>query len=263
MSPKTQTSPTSLPSGNPLPDRIRTFDVSYKIIQPEHFASLGIDPQDVPVGTFVAEDHPPFLASRFGGNAYGLGIVEQMDKLDSSEIDFLESLNFNDPVSLKKNYRRINSIYRKLGLLMRFSRRGKRYFLIPINWVSHSLEDIKDKVDEIEGILVKQVYQRKKEKLNIGLLTASNDLIVHEITGRMPTQRFVIIDSVDKLHNGVDPLDLVVIPKDIEDLLLSMGIVGLSGSTLTQDVFTTYGTYVAGKIYDLLGSGSCICICIF
>jgi hypothetical protein len=260
MSPKTQTSPTSLPSGKPLPDRIRTFDVSYKIIQPEDFAALGIDPQDVPVGTFVAEDHPPFLASRFGGNAYGLGIVEQMDKLDSTEIDFLESLNFNDPVSLKKNYRRINSIYRKLGLLMRFSRRGKRYFLIPINWVSHSLEDIKDKVDEIERILVKQVYRRKKEKLIVGLLIASNDLIVHEITGRMPTQRFAIIDSVDKLRNGVGPLDLVVIPKDIEDLLLSMGIEGLSGSTLTQDVFTTYGTYVAGKIYDLLGSGCELCV---
>jgi len=81
MSSKSETHTTSLPSGLPLPDRIRTVDISYQIVRPEEFASLGIDPQDVPVGTFVAKDHPPFLASRFGGNAYGMGIVEQRDKL--------------------------------------------------------------------------------------------------------------------------------------------------------------------------------------
>ncbi len=260
MSSKTKAPTSSLPSGQPLPDRIRTFDISYQIVRPEEFASLGIDPQDVPMGTFVAQDHPPFLASRFGGNAYGLGIVEQRDKLGASELDFLESLDFNDPGTLKSNYRRINSIYRKLGLLMRFSRQGKRYFLIPINWVSHSLEDIKDKVDEIERVLVKQVYQRKKEKLNVGLLTASNDLIVHEITSRMPAQRFVILDSVDKLREATGPFDLIVIPKDMDDLLLSMGIKGLVGSTLTQEAFTRYGTYVAGKIYDLLGPDCELCV---
>jgi hypothetical protein len=260
MSPKRKAQASKTPAGLPLPDRIRTSDISYQIIRPEEFTSLGIDPQDVPVGTFVAEDHPPFLASRFGGNAYGLGIVEHRDKLGVSELEFLESLDFSDPEIPKKNYRRINSIYRKLGLLMRFSRHGKRYFLIPINWVSHSLEDIKDKVDEIERVLIKQGSQQKKEKLNVGLLTAPNDLIVHEITGRMPTQRFVIIDSVDKLRQTSGPFDLVVIPKDIDDLLLSLSIKSLAGSTLTQETFTTYGTYVAGKIYDLLGSAGELCI---
>ncbi|MBT8407944.1 MAG: hypothetical protein KJP05_10840, partial [Deltaproteobacteria bacterium] len=117
---------------------MHTFDISYRIVRPENFDSLGIDSQDIPLGTFVAEDHPPFLASRFGGNAYGLGIVEQRDILGVGERDFLESFDLSDPEILKKNYHRINSIYRKLGLLMRFSRHGKRYFLIPINWVSHS-----------------------------------------------------------------------------------------------------------------------------
>jgi hypothetical protein len=68
---------------------MHTFDISYRIVRPEDFGSLGIDPQDIPVGTYVAEDHPPFLASRFGGNAYGLGIVEQLDKLGVGELDFL------------------------------------------------------------------------------------------------------------------------------------------------------------------------------
>ena len=144
MSPKSKGSTSSKPAGPPLPDRIRTVDISYRVVRPEEFASLGIDPRDVPVGTFVAEDHPPFLASRFGGNAYGLGVVETLDKLAASELDFLEGLEFSDSEVLRKNYRRINSIYRNLGLLMRFSRLGKRYFLIPINWVSNSLEDIKD-----------------------------------------------------------------------------------------------------------------------
>jgi hypothetical protein len=239
---------------------MRTVDISYQIVRPEEFASLGIDPQDVPVGTFVAKDHPPFLASRFGGNAYGMGIVEHRDKLGGSDLDFLEGLDFSDSATLRRNYRRLNSIYRKLGLLMRFSREGKRYFLIPINWVSHSLADIKDKVDEIEGVLIKQVYQQKKERLNVGLLAAPNELVLHEITGRMPTQKFVVIDSIDKLREVSGPFDLVVIPKDMDDLLLSMGIKGLVGPSLSQETFTTYGTYVAGKIYDLLGKGCELCV---
>jgi len=260
MSSKSKSPNSRAPYGLPLPDRIRTSDISYQIIRPEEFTTLGIDPQDVPVGTFVAEDHPPFLASRFGGNAYGLGLVEHRDKLDTSELEFLENSHLSDPKNLKKNYRRINTIYRKLGLLIRFSKHGKRYFLIPINWLSHSLEDIKDKVDEIERVLVKQVYKQQKERLNVGLLTASNNLIVHEITGRMPTQRFVTIDSVDKLRQASGPFDLIVVPKDMDDLLLSLSIKSLAGSTLTQKSFTTYGTYVAGKIYDLLGSGGELCV---
>ncbi len=260
MSPKSEIPTSSLPAGLPLPDRVQTFDISYRIVRPEDFGSLGIDPQDIPVGTYVAEDHPPFLASRFGGNAYGLGIVEQRDKLGVGELDFLESFDLSNPEILKKNYRRINSIYRKLGLLMRFSRHGKRYFLIPINWVSHSLEDIKDKVDEIERVLLEQAHRHKKEKLNVVLLTAPNTLIVHEITGRMAAQKFVIIDSVEKLREASGPFDLIVIPQDMDDLLLSLSIQGLTGSRLTQETFTTYGTYVAGKIYDLLDADCELCI---
>ena len=260
MSPKSETSSSSLPAAPPLPDRIHTFDISYRIVRPENFDSLGIDPQDIPVGTFVAEDHPPFLASRYGGNAYGLGIMELQDKLGVGELDFLESVDLGDPKILRKNYRRINSIYRKLGLLMRFSRHGKRYFLIPINWLSHSLEDIKDKVDEIERVLLEQAHRRKKEKLNVVLLTAPNDLIVHEITGRMAAQEFVIIDSVEMLREASGPFDLIVIPQDMDDLLLSLSIQGLTGPRLTQKTFITHGTYVAGKIYDLLEDDCELCI---
>ncbi|UCG13998.1 MAG: hypothetical protein JSU72_05875, partial [Deltaproteobacteria bacterium] len=253
MNPDSEARTTRIPRVLPLPDRIRTLDISYQVIHPEEFTFLGIDARDVPVGTFVAEDHPPFLASRFGGNAYGFGIVEHRDKLSSVELEFLEGLDFANPETLREHHRRINGIYRKLGLLMRFSRRGRRYFLIPINWVSHSLEDIKDKVDDIERVLFQKIYQRKKDKLTVGLLTAPNDLLVHEITGRMPTQRFVIIDSIDKLRQAGGPFDLMVIPKDVDDFLLSLGFQSPAGPSLTQETFTSYGTYVAAKIYDLLG----------
>ena len=253
MHPQSDTRSPGTPHVLPLSDRIRSFDISYKLISPDQFGPLGIDPQDVPVGTFVAEDHPPFLASRFGGNAYGLGIVEHRDKLEPSELEFLEKLDFSNPKTLEKHYRDINSIYRKLGLLMRFSLHGKRYFLIPINWVSHSLEHISDKVDEIERVIVEQIHRRKKERLNVCLFTAANDLIVHEITGRMPTQRFLVVDTVDKLREAGGPFDLIVVPKDIDDLLLSFGIESLIDSTLTQKSFTIHGTYIAGKMYDLLG----------
>jgi hypothetical protein len=255
---KVQTSSTQ--RSLPLPDRIRTSDISYRFVPPDEFGSRDIDPQDVPVGTFVAEDHPPFLASRFGGNAYGFGIVEHRDKLAPGEIDFLEQVDFGDPENLKKHFRRINSIYRKLGLLIRFSGQGKRYFLIPINWVSHSLEDVRDKVDEIERVLIKQIHARKKEKLTVGLLTAPNDLTVHEIAGRMPTQRYVIIDSIQKIGETRGPIDLMVIPKDIGELLISLDIPGLGGRTLSQQSFTTYGTYLAGKIYDILGPGALLVV---
>jgi hypothetical protein len=250
----------SIPRSLPLPDRIQTYDISYRFIRPEEFAARGIDPQDVPVGTFVAEDHPPFLASRFGGNAYGFGIVEHRDKLVPAEIDFLEQVDFSDTQNLKKHFRRINSIYRKLGLLIRFSNQGKRYFLIPINWVSHSLEDIRDKVDEIGRVPIKHIYGRKKEKFSVGLLTAPNDLIVHEITGRMPSHRYLIIDSMQKLRESRGPLDLMVVPKDIGELLLSLDIPALAGRTLSQESYVTYGTYVAGKIHDILAPGGLLLV---
>jgi hypothetical protein len=260
MDPEIKGQTASIPRRLPLPDRIQTYDISYRFIRPEEFASRGIDPRDVPVGTFVAEDHPPFLASRFGGNAYGFGIVEHRDKLAPAEIDFLEQMDFSDIRNLKKHFRRINSIYRKLGLLIRFSSQGKRYFLIPINWVSHSLEDIRDKVDEIGRVPIKHIYARKKEKLSVGLLTAPNDLIVHEITGRMPSHRYVIIDSIQKLWETRGPLDLMVVPKDIGELLLSLDIPALAGRTLSQESYVTYGTYVAGRIHDILAPGALLLV---
>ena len=48
----------------------------FGFIKVEEFTDLGIDPEDIPPGTFAARKHPPQLPSRFGGNAYGFGFFE-------------------------------------------------------------------------------------------------------------------------------------------------------------------------------------------
>ncbi|MBW1982138.1 MAG: hypothetical protein JRJ12_13055 [Deltaproteobacteria bacterium] len=235
-----------------LPSGIRSSLTSYQFIAPRDYDSLGIDARDVPVGTFVARDHPPFLASRFGGNAYGFGIVEHGEKLSTSELEFLEKVDFRNAAALRHHYKKINSIYRKLGLLIRLSSKGEQYFLIPINWVSHSLEDIRDTVDEIERVLNEEISASMREHLTIGLLAPSRDLLVHEITARMSARKILILDSLKKLRQGKKLCDVVIVPKDLNDLLISLNIKRLDGGPLPKQNTTKYGTYIAGKIYDLL-----------
>ena len=61
-----------------MPYHAESAEAQFRPIKPEQYVHLGIDPQDIPNGTFAAQDHPTFLHSRFGGNAYGLGLIEVM-----------------------------------------------------------------------------------------------------------------------------------------------------------------------------------------
>lgn len=223
----------------------------FRLIKPEDYAEAGIDPQDVPIGTFAAEDHPSFLPSRFGGNAYGLGLIEQ-SILNRADTDFLESLDFQDKDMLRKNARRLNAIYQKLGLLIRFSRAGKRYFLIPINLVAHSLQEIKTKADEIEELIIQHIFETRTDRLDIGLLTAGQDLIVHELRARLSTHRIFIFESIEKLRSWRLPLDIVILPKDPFEYLLEQQLPNASKRPMTRKRLSYYAMYLAGKIYDLL-----------
>lgn len=133
----------------------------FRLINPEDYPAFGINPEDVPMGTFASEDHPSFLPSRFGGNAYGLGLIEQ-SVLTAADTEFLEKLDFRDTQEISRNLKRLNAIYQKLGLLIRFSRTGKRYFLIPINLVAHSLQEIKTKADEIEELIIRHIWETRR-----------------------------------------------------------------------------------------------------
>lgn len=229
-------------------DHHETF---FRFIEPEDYSRLGIDPQDVPMGTFLAEDHPTFLPSRFGGNAYGLGLIEQsvLNKLDT---DFLESIDLQDTAEIGRNARRLNTIYQKLGLLIRFSSTGKCYFLIPINLVAHSLHEIKTKVDEIEELIIQHIFETRIDRLDIGLLTAGQDLVVHELTARLSSHRIFLFDSIEKVRSWRMPLDIVILPKDPFEYLLEQQLPKTSNRSVNRQQLFNYAMYLAGKIYDML-----------
>ncbi len=229
-------------------------DTFFRLINPEDYYQYGINPRDVPMGTFAAEDHPGFLPSRFGGNAYGLGLIEQA-VLNAADMDFLESLDFQDTQGLGDHAGKLNAIYQKLGLLIRFSLTGKPYFLIPINLVAHSLQEIKNKADEIEELIVRHVFETRTDRLDIGLLTSSHDLIVHELTARLSSQRIFLFESLEKLRSWRTPLDIVILPKDPFEYLLEQKLPRTSRRGMNRRRLMDYAMYLLGKVYDLIDEG--------
>jgi hypothetical protein len=223
----------------------------FRLISPEDYPHFGIDAQDVPMGTFASEDHPSYLPSRFGGNAYGLGLIEQ-SVLTDADTDFLESIDFEDPSEIARHARSLNAIYQKLGLLIRFSTSGKRYFLIPINLVAHSLREINGKADEIEEQIIRHIWETRSEQLEIGLFTTDRDLIVHELAARLSSHRIVLFDSLEKLSSWRIPLDIVIIPNDVFEYLLGQKLPRVSKRSLSRRRLLQYAMYLAGKIFDLL-----------
>ena len=240
----------SLPSTRP-----QDFEsLSYRFIEPDEYQSLGINSDDVPMGTFAAMDHPPFLPSRVGGNAYGFGFIEK-SYLNEEDIKFLESIQEDDPRVLSKHARRINEIYKKLGLLIRVSYKGFRFYLIPINLITHSLQDVKCKADEIERIIIKHVFKKNKERLDIGILTYENDLIVHELVGRMPTMKFTTFDNLKKLGKYPGSFDLIILPKSMYEFLFNIIPEITPENIEKKDQLFRYACYLSGKIYDMLEPG--------
>lgn len=226
-------------------------ETSFRLIQPEDYDHYGIDPQDVPMGTFASEDHPSFLPSRFGGNAYGLGLMEQSN-LSGADTEFLEDFDFQNVQEVGRNARRLNAIYQKLGLLIRFSHNGKRYFLIPINLVAHSLQEIKTKADEIEELIIQHIFDTRSERLDVGLLTSSHDLLVHELAARLSSHRIFLFETIEKLRSWRLPLDVVVLPKDPYEYLLEQQLPRTIRRPMSGKRLFSYAMYLAGKIYDLL-----------
>lgn len=221
------------------------------MINPEDYPAFGINPEDVPMGTFASEDHPSFLPSRFGGNAYGLGLIEQ-SVLTAADTEFLEKLDFRDTQEISRNLKRLNAIYQKLGLLIRFSRTGKRYFLIPINLVAHSLQEIKTKADEIEELIIRHIWETRTERLDIGLLTRGEDLMVHELTARLSSHRIFLFESLEKLRSWRVPLDILLLPKDIFEYLLEQPLPRKSKKPLSRHRLYQYAMYLAGKLHDVI-----------
>lgn len=224
----------------------------FGIIRSEEFEELGIDPEDIPPGTYAARKHPPQLPSRFGGNAYGFGFFEIYDHLDPKGIKLLQSIKFDNPEQISRHYKQINQIYKQIDLLIRFSRRGHAYYLIPVHLISTSVSNIKNKANEISKIIK---YHRKKylkEDQKIGLMTYAGDPIISDLSIRFKEHAFVIIDSIEKLRSISMPLDLIILARDLYRILFMEKFISQSKEGLSKKQLEKYALYMLGKIYKAL-----------
>ncbi len=224
----------------------------FKRIKPQEFEALGISPSDIPPGTFAAQKHPSHFPSRFGGNAYGFGLFEAHNRLTPKEMDLIQSISFDSPEEIRRNHRKINRIYKNIGLLIRFTDQGRPYYLIPHHLVLSSLATLKSKADEISGVINLHRVKHLKESQHIGLLTRSDDLLINELSVRFKEHQFVVIDTIHKLRQFTDALDLIILPTDIQDIILTEEFFPRPTRKLTKKQLENYAIYVFGKVYRIL-----------
>ncbi len=224
----------------------------FKRIKPQEFEALGINPSDIPPGTFAAQKHPSYFPSRFGGNAYGFGLFEAHNRLSPKEMDLIQSISLESPEEIKRNYKKINRIYKNIGLLIRFTDQGQPYYLIPHHLVLSSLATLKSKADEISRIINIYRVRHLKESQHIGLLTRNDDLLINELSIRFKEHQFVLIDTIHKLRQFTDPFDLVILPADIQDIIFTEKFIPCPTEKLTREQLEHYAVYVFGKVHRIL-----------
>ncbi|MFH1059876.1 MAG: hypothetical protein V1797_14525 [Pseudomonadota bacterium] len=235
-----------------MPPEVRRFSGLYRFIAPERFAELGIDPEDVPLGTFPAEDHPPFLPDRFGGNAYGLGLFEQA-VLTEDEARLLDSLELTKPAQVAEHHGALNDVLKRLGLLVRYSALGRPFYLIPRQFVAHFLVEVRAKADLIAHFLGELMARRLRETMRVALVSSDSELLLPELQGRLPHLDLVVIDNLEALTaRRKSPFAAVVMVGDPRNFALRQ----LSRAGLEQPRDRArreaYGYFMAGRFYDLL-----------
>jgi hypothetical protein len=224
----------------------------FGFIQPEDYVSLGIDPSDIPPGTWPARKHPSKLMSRFGGNAYGFGFFEVYDRLSPRDIKLLQSITPENPEHAGKYYREINRVYTNIGLLIRYSRSGVPYYLIPFSLGVASLSSIKNKADEIGKIVN---FHRKKylqESHRIGLVTQAEDLLVNELSLRFKEHEIVLLDSFEKLSGARIPFDLVILARDVYEIVFMERFSARARRVVSKKDLEKYAHYILKKTCDIL-----------
>ncbi len=224
----------------------------FGIIRPNEYSLLGIDPADIPPGTVAAHRHPPLLSSRFGGNAYGFGFVEIYSRLSKADQNIINTIDFSQVDDLKLHYRDINTVYKRIGLLIRFSSLGKPYYLIPSHTLATSLTNIKSKADEISKIIRGHRKKFLQESHSIGILTHIGDPIVDDLALRFKDHEFIVIDSLEKLRDIRKTLDIVVITRDLYRTVKLEISASQSVASPTKAQQDNYIIYTLDKIYKIL-----------
>ncbi|MDR1397184.1 MAG: hypothetical protein LBJ14_05580, partial [Desulfarculales bacterium] len=240
-----------------LPPELKRLASVYGFINPAHFQELGIDPEDVPLGSFPAHSHPSFIPDRFGGNAYGLGVYES-SLLNDQEAELLETLDLGDCSKVKNHYRHLNTILKRLGLLIRFTSLGSPFYLIPRQYVIHFSTEIQAKVDwialELKGILT-------QEHPRVGLCGNYTDLLLGELQARLPAFDFHCLLSLDDFRSQEQLSQAVIFldpPYRLE--FLTRTLPGLSSAH--TEIRDDAAVFMAGLTGDILSAdGKIFIVC--
>lgn len=244
-----------------LPASVKKFTGLYRFISPDNYRHWGIDPEDVPMGAIAAENHPPFLPDRFGGNAYGLGIYEQ-NLLSNEEMDLIESVDITTPAQVSKHYRPLNDIFKSLGLLIRYTDKGLPYYLIPRQFVAHFLVEIQAITDEIEDFVKDLLSRKLSETLKAGVIVNDAELLLPELQARMPHIEFLLAQSLEQIAEEKGQCDAVIIVGDPREVFLEN--LSRQGHPVPEgrEQREAFGHFCAGQVYDMLeAEGELLVLC--
>ncbi len=244
-----------------LPAEAFWLQDAFRFIKPEEFEAFGVDPADIPLGTFPALKHPSQLPSRYGGNAYGIGLFESYDRLKPKEFWLVQSISLERSADLRKHHRQLNTVYKKMGLLVRISRRGQPYYLIPAHLVSNTLSRVRAKVEEISKIID---FHRKKyltEHHRIGVVCHRDDLVFHELSFRFKEHHFTALDSLERFRHQTGPFDMVIFTRDPLEALFLEGFGPLARELPNRELMHNHAAYILWKVFRLLKKdGECFVI---
>lgn len=238
------------PNGVSLPPEVRRFSGLYSFIPPDRYEELGIDAEDVPIGTIPAENHPPFLPDRFGGNAYGLGLFEQT-VLPAEDGSLVDTMDFDNPASVARHHKRLNELFKRLGLLVRYSSRGRPFYLIPRQFVAHFLVEVQAQADEIYEFLRELLVRRLRETMRVGLVTTDSELLLPELQRRMPYLDFTVLESLEDLTAHRQPLEALVVVSDPCEFVWDE-LRARPADAGERDDYEDAGHFAASRLYDLL-----------
>lgn len=243
-----------------LPPEVARVSGLYRFIPQERFEEKGIDPEDVPLGTFPAEDHPPFLPDRFGGNAYGLGLYEQT-ALSPRQARLLESLDLDDPDQVAAQQRELNDVLKRLGLLIRYSKSGHPFYLIPAQFVAHFMVEVQARTDLIVEFLSNLLSRRLRESLKVCIVAMHHELLLPEVQTRMPHLDFTVLDSLPAFagkHGSFAAVVMVGGPMEIAMAHRKRDRRQAPGAPADREAF---GYYMAGHLWDMLEEdGEVLCL---